>query len=224
MRRRFQRVAKGFSPIDKSSRNVIQRSEPVTHTELEEQAATLVGQGKFLEAESIYRTLITTGTNNHVTYGNLALICWRSGRYGELTELIKQALQLNPSYPEAHNILGIAFQQKGDIDCAIASYNKAISLSQNFADSHNNLGTALQNKGDLINAISAYKKAIKINPTHPEFHNNLGNALKDQGRAEDAAASYIQALNLKPNFPEAHYNLGVVLQEQGNLGQAKISY
>ena len=88
----------------------------------EQQAVALINPGKLQEAEAIYRDLISASTNNHIVYGNLAAICGMQGRFDELVELLKKALQLKPNYTEAHYNLGIALQEQGDLDAAIASY------------------------------------------------------------------------------------------------------
>ena len=190
----------------------------------EQQAVALINQGKLQEAEAIYKDLISAGTDNHIIYGNLAAICGMQGRFDELVELLKKALQLKPNYPEAHNNLGNALQEQGDLDAAIASYNTALQLKPNYPQAHNNLGTALKEKGDLDAAIASYNTALQLKPNHPDVHNNLGNALQEQGDLDAAIASYNTALQLKPNYPQAHNNLGTALKEKGDLDAAIASY
>ena len=38
------------------------------------------------------------------------------GRFDELIELLKKALEIKPNYPDAHNNLGIALQHQGDLE------------------------------------------------------------------------------------------------------------
>ena len=59
----------------------------------------------------------------------------------------QKALEINPNYAEAHNNLGIAFLQKGQVDEAIDQYQKALEINPNYADAHNNLGIAFSQKG-----------------------------------------------------------------------------
>ena len=190
----------------------------------EQQAVALINQGKLQEAEAIYRELIAAGTRNHAVYGNLAAICGMQGRFDELIELLKKALEIEPNYPEAHNNLGNALKAQGDTEAAIASYNTALQLKPNYPDAHNNLGNALKAQGDLDAAIASYNTALQLKPNYPDAHNNLGNALQQQGDLDAAIASYNTALQLKPNYPEAHNNLGNALQQQGDLDAAIASY
>ena len=85
-----------------------------------------------------------------------------------------KSLQLGPNFTSAHNNLGTALKEKGDITAAINSYNTALKLEPSNPDIHNNLGAALKEKGDLLAATTSYKTALKIEPNNPEIHNNLG--------------------------------------------------
>ena len=59
----------------------------------------------------------------------------------------QKALEINPNYAEAHNNLGNALLQKGQVDEAMAQYQKALEINPNYAEAHNNLGDALFKKG-----------------------------------------------------------------------------
>ena len=190
----------------------------------EQYALESLTQGKLKEAEEIYRKLIKIGTTNHVVYGNLAAICGMQNRFDELVELINKALELEPNYPEAHNYLGNALKQKGELMAAIDSYKIALKLNPNYPDAHNNLGVALRDRGEIISAIVSYKKALSVKPGYPNAFNNLGIALKDQGDLMGAISSYKSALRLKPNSPDVHNNLGIALQGNGDLLAAIASY
>ena len=72
---------------------------------------------------------------------------------------------LNPNYAMAHYKLGIVLSQNGDLEVAIASFQRALSLDLNEASVHYSLGYVLDQNGDLDGAISSYKQAISIDPT-----------------------------------------------------------
>jgi hypothetical protein len=112
------------------------------HAAKEQQAVALINQGKLQEAEALYGELIAAGTNNHIVYGNLAAICGMQGRFDELIEFLRKALELNPKHPDTRNNLGNALKEQGDLTAAIASYNKALELKPNHPDAHNNLSLA----------------------------------------------------------------------------------
>ena len=215
----------GFSANKPVSASKKQVAKSLTdHAAKEQQALVLINQGQLQDAEAIYRELIAAGTKNHIVYGNLAVIGMMQGRHDKSIPLLQRALEIKPNFPEAHNNLGNALKEQGDLVAATASYNTALQLKPNYPEAHNNLGNALKEQGDLIAAIASYNTALQLNPNFPDAHYNLGNALKEQGDLVAAINSYNTALQLKPDYPDAHLNLGNILQEQGDLVAAITSY
>jgi protein O-GlcNAc transferase len=101
------------------------------------------------------------------------------------------------------DILGAAYNANGQVDYAIAAYERALSLKPDYADACYNIGVMLQGHGKLEHAIAAYERALSIKPDHAEAYNNMGNALKDQGKLEDAIAAYERALSIKADYVAA---------------------
>ena len=135
-------------------------------------------------------------------------------------ELIRHAIQRNGKNPTYFYNLGVALNDKGKLDEAIAAYRAAIAVKPDFADAHCNLGAALKDQGKLDQAIAAYRQAIAIKPNYAMAHSNLGIALNDQGILDEAIAAYRQAIAIKPDYAEAHSNFGNALKNQGRLDEA----
>jgi len=135
-------------------------------------------------------------------------------------DLIQRAIALRPNYAEAHNNLGNALRDNGQLDEAVAACRQAIALRPNYPKAHNNLGNALAEKGQLTEAIAAFRQAIALRPNYPEAYSNLGNALAEKGQLDEAVAAYRQAIALRPNYADAHNNLGNTLRDYGQLDEA----
>src|SRR6185436_1765049 len=60
------------------------------------------------------------------------------------------------AYAPSYNNRGLAKQAKGDLDGAIADFNRAIELDPKLAISYHNRGLAQKAKGDLDGAIPNY--------------------------------------------------------------------
>jgi tetratricopeptide (TPR) repeat protein len=120
----------------------------------------------------------------------------------------------------AHNNLGSALYDKGQVDEAIASYRKAIELDPQDAKAPNNLGEVLRAKGQLDEAIACYHKALDLDPKLAPVHSNLGLALRAKGRLDEAVACYRKAIELDPKLAGAHNNLGNALLTKGQLDEA----
>ena len=127
------------------------------HPDKERQAVALINQGKLQEAEATYRELIAEGTKNHIVYGNLAVICLMQSKHIESILLLQRALQLKPNNPEAHNNLGNALREQGDLDAAIASYNIALQFKPNYPEAQVNLSMAELQAGDYKSGWQRYE-------------------------------------------------------------------
>jgi serine/threonine protein kinase/lipoprotein NlpI len=142
----------------------------------------------------------------------------------EAVRFMTAAVALRPESSAAHTFLGLALEQKGQLDAAIASHKKAIDLDPKYAAAHNNLGLALSESGQLDAAIASYKKAIDLDPKYAFSHNNLGLALKQKGESGAAIASFKTAIDLDPKYAVPHFNLGLTLKDTGQLDAAIASY
>jgi tetratricopeptide (TPR) repeat protein len=137
---------------------------------------------------------------------------------GQAIGFCRAALALRPQCPAVHSNLGLALQDKGDLDGAIKAYEAALRLKKDFPEAykiHTNLAVALQVKGDLDGAIKAYKAALRLKKDFPLAHFNLGLALQAKGNPDGAIKEYREALRLQKDYPEAHYNLGNALAAKG---------
>ncbi len=132
--------------------------------------------------------------------------------------------ELKPDFAEAHNNLGVALNDLGKVDEAVACYCRARELKPGYAEAHNNLGNALKERGEVDEAVACYRRALELKPDFAEAHNNLGNALREQGKVDAAVACCRRALELKPDYAEAHGNLGSALEEIGDLQGAEDSF
>ena len=183
-------------------------------------ALALMQQGNHEGAELIYKRLIEKGTKEYVVFGNLAVICYMKKRIKEMIVLLKEALRLNPNYPEGLTNLGFALQKQVDLPGAIQLYKKALAIKPDFLNALLNLSGALKEQGELNEAIEYYKKVLAIDPQSLVALNNLGAALAEQGEWQEAIKYYKRALAIGPQSLVALNSLGAALKEQGELQKA----
>jgi protein O-mannosyl-transferase len=155
----------------------------------------------------------------------LVVLTWRqTAVYHNLVTLYTATLTRNPGCWMAHYNLGIALNDRGDPDGAIAHYRQAVELRPSYAEAHYNLGRLLAQKGQLDEAIVHYEKALETNPADAEAHNNLGATLFANGRVDEAIAHYRKALAIQPDYADAACNLASALLSNGDLDGAIAYY
>jgi tetratricopeptide (TPR) repeat protein len=142
------------------------------------------------------------------------------GRRDEAIGFCRTAVALRPQSPGAHNRLGAALADKGQVDEAIVEYREAIRLDKAFAFAHYNLGNALRKKGQVDEAIACYREAIRLKKDFGGAHANLGVALAGSGRLDEAIACFRRAIAFDPKSAQVHANLGLALEKQGKVDEA----
>jgi len=134
--------------------------------------------------------------------------------------LWRHALRAGPGSTIAHNHLGNALLERGELGEASKHFRQALQINPASAYAHNNLGNALLKRGELGEASKHYRQALQIDPAYAEAHYNLGNALLKRGEPGEAIKHFRQALQINPAYAHAHNNLGTALLERGELGEA----
>ena len=113
---------------------------------------------------------------------------------------------------QAYRVKGYESQERGDIDEAIAFYQKAVALDVKYAAPHNDLGILYEAKGWLDRAEGEYQNAVTIDPNYEEAHANLALLYERKGELEKAAFHWMRRYKLgKPGDPwtqEAEKRLG----------------
>ncbi|MDQ3474405.1 MAG: tetratricopeptide repeat protein [Acidobacteriota bacterium] len=115
------------------------------------------------------------------------------GRLNEAISQLSTATSLDPRLGEAHNLLGVAFAQKGLAERAKDSYERAVKAEPEDAQVLNNLGYTLYENGNYRAAVDRLKRAVKLAPRDDRILNNLGLALCRLGKFEDAYKSFARA-------------------------------
>ena len=134
--------------------------------------------------------------------------------------LWSDTLQVSPRSALAHDKLGVALFQKGQVNDAVAQFQKALAIDPNHLKAHNNLGDALLHMGRLDEAMTQYQAALAIDPTFAIAHYNLGGTLWQKGQVDEAMAEFQKTVGLDPRFAQAYYYLGLTLAQKGRTDEA----
>jgi len=133
----------------------------------------------------------TSGSaKEHLAAGRSLLI---SGRINEAISELSTATSLDPRLSEAHNLLGVAFDQKGMQDRAKESYERAVKVEPEDPQTLNNLGFSLYQRGNYRAAVDRLKRAVKLAPRDERILNNLALALCRLGKFEEAYKNFARA-------------------------------
>lgn len=86
----------------------------------------------------------------------------------------EKAIQIDPTYADAHCNLGSTFLRKNQLKDAILAYKEAIDIDPNFAQPYFNLGIVFNNIGKVDEAIACFQSAVDLVPNWVEAKQYLG--------------------------------------------------
>ncbi|MBI4610625.1 MAG: transglycosylase SLT domain-containing protein [Candidatus Rokubacteria bacterium] len=148
----------------------------------------------------------------------------REGRVADAIAHYREALALAPSFPEAHNQLGLAYLALGRLEEAQSEFEKARGLAPQTARFLNNLGLVLHMRGEFRRALTILRTAWEREPARVESGVNLALILKRLGRRDEAGAVLTRVLRIRERLPEGHLNLASLLEEVGDRAGAVLHY
>ena len=92
---------------------------------------------------------------------------------------------------------GFSCFAEGEIDEAIALYERVTEADGKLAIAWNALSIALARRGDLDAAIEAAHRLIELEPDDPLSHTNLSRFLQQKGLVPEAEAEMAKATQLE---------------------------
>ena len=184
--------------------------------------AALVAAGLHrLVAASTPRTRVLGYALGSVLLGLLSTLTWRQAHmYKDLETLWRTTIARNPDSYMGHNNLGAIFLARGEVDDALAHFERALQIFPDHANAHGNLAQALLRKGRIDDALVHFRKAAEIEPQLAKSHSDLAFGLVQAGQTEQALAEATKAVELQPDAAEPHHVLGLALLAAGNAGEA----
>jgi tetratricopeptide (TPR) repeat protein/TolB-like protein len=134
--------------------------------------------------------------------------------FDQAIEAYQKAIERRPFYADAHVGLGEALAAKGDVDGAIAAYQRALSYNAVNPRVYVSLGKIYYGEKSLYyESVTAYKRAIDLDPRSVEARMGLGEVYEDKGLYKEAIEEYRRVIEAEPSHAEALYNLALVYEK-----------
>lgn len=189
-----------------------------------QQALAHHNAGELAQAEALYRQILATSPRNLGALHLLGVIACQTAQPARALEWIDRAIQVDPTFADAHINRGGALHSLGQYQAAIESYDTAIRLNPANADTHYNRGNALHALHQFQAAVESFDRAIQLKPSFADAWNNRGNSMLSLRQFAEAVASYDHAVQLNPRHAEAFHNRGSALNILQQYPAAIASY
>ena len=210
----------GILPIQKNS---VQKQESPQNLPLEQSiqlAAQLQASGKGDDAEQVLLQVLNANPHQAQALHLYGIMMHQAGQVQRATDLIRQAIDADPSNDLFLSNATEIFRQYQLLDQAIAFGRRAIASNPLSAAAFSNLGIALFDANRLDEAQESHLKAINIDSQLVQSLNNLGSIERARQNLPAAIEWYEKVLQITPNFIETLSNLGAVLVEADRSDEA----
>jgi len=155
---------------------------------------------------------------------NAACLLTRFKQLDPAIDAARQAVTLDPNFPDGWSQLSYALGLKGLSREAIDAAQRAIALDGSHANAYTNLGFALDLQNRIPEVIDALANALRCKPDFAEGWKNLGVAHFKMGDTDQSQRCYAKAVELDPTYAEAHVNLATALLAKGQWEQGLEEY
>ena len=125
----------------------------------------------------------------------------------------KNALRINPRHVHTRYLLGLLYQQQGEIDKAITAHLDNLAINPEYVPSLFAMGfIQMADRFDFKEAINWYNKILIIDAKNASAYLNRGFCYEQLGNLKEAAADFRQALTIDPTLDKAAQGLSRVAE------------
>ncbi|WP_184545945.1 tetratricopeptide repeat protein [Mucilaginibacter sp. FT3.2] len=116
---------------------------------------------------------------------------------------------------------GVALNDSGKYDKAIAKYNEAIKTYPDYPTAYYELGYTLFSTGKEKDAIPYLEKVLKLDPKSAGAYDMLGSIYDDSKQFDKAIDYYKKGIEVNPNYQRLYYNLSISYLRQKKYAESE---
>ncbi len=132
----------------------------------------------------------------------------KAGQLADAERAFRDVLAAGGNRAFVHHNLGIALEQGGHHEAALAEFRAASALDPSFAPARLMAGSTLLALGRPKQAVSELRKAVALTPDDRASHEQLAAALERTGDVGGVVDEYRRLVALAPASEEYAYRLG----------------
>jgi serine/threonine protein kinase/Flp pilus assembly protein TadD len=132
-----------------------------------------------------------------------------------------RAIELNPSYGDAHLMYGAALRKMGRVEEAVAEYRRAEELDPLSLSSSTFLGVTFYEGRQYDQAIEQERKTLELDPNFTQAHTILGFAYAQKSMYKEAIAEFEKGLVVSPGDTRTLSGLGYAYAVAGRRAEAQ---
>jgi predicted O-linked N-acetylglucosamine transferase (SPINDLY family) len=158
--------------------------------------------------------------NDAIAWNDRAALGLQRGDLAEAERSVREALRIDPRYPEARYNLAVIQMESGRLAEALDTLSALAREIPGNPIIHRLAGDVLARAGRVGEALGHFDIAVKSDRSAPMLE-RIGRASLAAGDAARAAQAFNEQLRADPASRDASFNLSVALESAGNRGEAK---
>jgi tetratricopeptide (TPR) repeat protein len=172
------------------------------------------GTGDLARAAGWERRFAATPGAGAKAAANAAALSLEAGQPEEAVKWAEAALR-GEDTPEAHHVLGKAYQAAGRPDSVLPELRRAFERAPAQEVFLSDFGQALLEHGDFAEALTILEKGQRQFPKNAQIVLAYGVACYAQRRPADAVSAFLQVIRLDPTVEQPYVFLGRILEHAG---------
>jgi tetratricopeptide (TPR) repeat protein len=181
-------------------------------------------QNKLPEAQEVLQTGIQNNPDAPQLYVDLAHMLSNAGKHTDADEVLDRLRKQMPKSPGATIAIGGYYAERGDVDKAVAEYQRGLSIAPGNLDIEKRMEELFLISNRTDEASKLDNQIMKQAPKDVVANVNHGRLLLALGKQQESILALQNAVKDAPESREAHYYLGVAYWQSGNFGQASTEF
>lgn len=158
-----------------------------------------------------FRALLALAPDDFRTWGQLASLMERLGRFSTAREYYHEAIEADPSYAWAYHRLASLAEDPLE---EIGHLESAVAADSTYGIAWTDLGLAYEDTGDLESAVDAFRRSLELNPSSWTW-GELGWSLESLGLFTEAAGAYESGVAFDSSYSYGWQRRGSLFRENG---------
>ena len=175
------------------------------------QAKSLMQNGRFQEAEKVWRQLELKNPKDSAVHANLGLVLARQGKFANAVMEYRKALEFNPHQKDVEFDLGLAEFKQGHFAAAVSAFKSVSAVGQADSRTLLLLGMSYYGEHQYSKAVPYLTSVDELQPSNIELHYILAESCLRSSNAQCAISKCKQILEMNPQSAQAHMLLGEAL-------------
>lgn len=145
----------------------------------------------------------------------------RLGNIDAAIDMLRQALSVDPEYPDAHALLALCLLDRRRIHAALHEAKLALQLAPQLALAHYAMAQTLIAHRQFVQAGRQIAELLELDPNQPAYYRLQAQLYQLTHQFEKVLPTLAKALELDPEDPDTIADQGEHYLQQGELAQAE---